>query len=324
MVSFYKGTTDGNTSPAPVPPTLYIPIASPPTPAPSPGPFAHSHGHNDLSVATFHFPHGTEFQQFAYDSTNDFSLLNEQARLELLNKIVGQCTLKELSHISTLINPLLKRDFLRELPTELALHILSYINDLHELVRNAAGVCKHWRRLSNDDWLWRRMCRRWEFEVPLDLQVPGDVVVPGSAKRHFKVLYLQSEFTRISRPPNPIAISIHPHSRINTCIRNEMASRRNASPKPPTADLTARHGSRDVSGNGRGLDRRRSIGHQDSCLQSPDGCAESDIGWLSGRGLGRLVGRKRVMVVPFTEEEESEFGICWVGTVNFISRQRWM
>ena len=266
IVSFYKGTADDNPSSARMPSTLYIPIASPPTPAPSPGPFTHSHGHNDLSVATFHFPHGAEFQQFAYDSTNDFSLLNEQARLGLLNKIIGQCTLKELSHISALINPLLKRDFLRELPTELALHILSYINDLYELVRNVAGVCKHWRRLSNDDWLWRRMCQRWEFEVPLDLQFPGDVVVPGSAKRHFKVLYLQSEFARISRPPNPIATNIHPYSRINTYIRNEMGSWRNASPKPPTTDLTARHGSCDISGNGRGLDRRRSIGHQDSRL----------------------------------------------------------
>ena len=216
MASFYKGTADGNTSQAPMPPTLYIPIASPPTPAPSPGPFTHDHDHNDLSGATIHFPHGKDFQQFAYDPAHDFSLLNEQDRLELLDKIIAQCTLKELSHISAHIDPLLKRDFLRELPTELALHILSYIDDLHELVRNVAGVCKHWRRLSSDDLLWRRMCRRWEFEVPLHLQVPGDMAVPGSAKRHFKVLYLRSEFAPVFHPPNLIAINIRPHSRINT------------------------------------------------------------------------------------------------------------
>ena len=175
---------------------LYIPIASPPTPAPSPGPFALDHDQADLSVATSHLSHGTGFQQFAYDLTRDFSSLNEQARLDFLDKIIAQCTVKELSHVSAIINPLLKRDFLRELPTELALHVLSYIADLHELVKNVAGVCKHWRRLSNDDWLWRRMCLRWEFEVPIHLQTPGKfVVVPGSVKRHFKVLYLQSEFT---------------------------------------------------------------------------------------------------------------------------------
>ena len=201
MVPFHSGTPDSNTSPAPS--TLYIPIASPPTPAPSPGPFTHTHDHSNLSASTTHFPLVKDFQQFSYDPTRDFSSLNEQARLEYLNKIIAQCTLKELSHVSALISPLLKRDFLRELPTELALHILSYIEDLYELVRNVGGVCKHWRRLSNDDWLWRRMCQRWEFEVPLHLQASEGVVVHGGAKRHFKALYLQSEFTSpISRFPS--------------------------------------------------------------------------------------------------------------------------
>jgi len=183
MASFYKGAPDGNT-----PSTLYIPIASPPTPAPSPGPFAHEHDQNGLSVATNHLSHGMGFQQFAYDPTRDFSSLNGQARLDFLDKIIAQCSVKELSHLSAIINPLLKRDFLRELPAELALHVLSYVADLRQLVKNVAGVCKHWRRLSDDDWLWRRMCSRWEFEVPIHLQTPGSfVVAPGSVKRHFKL-----------------------------------------------------------------------------------------------------------------------------------------
>jgi len=206
MASFHRG----NTSSAPS--TLYIPIASPPTPAPSPGPFTDSYDHNNLSANMTHFPLVKNFQQFAYDPTHDFSSLDDQARLEYLNKIIAQCTLKELSHISALINPLLKRDFLRELPTELALHILSYVGDLHELVRNIGGVCKHWRRLSNDDWLWRRMCQKWEFEVPLHLQASKDVVVPGNAKRHFKRLYLQREFTNpylTIPPPTLVATTAH-------------------------------------------------------------------------------------------------------------------
>jgi len=206
MVPFHKGGPDDTSS---APSTLYIPIASPPTPAPSPGPFTHNYDHNNLLANTSHFPLVREFQQFVYDPTHDFPSLSEQARLEFLNKIIARCTLKELSHISALINPLLKRDFLRELPTELALHILSYIDDLYELVKNVGGVCKHWRRLSNDDWLWRRMCQRWEFEVPLHLRVSEDVVVPGGAKRHFKVHYLQREFTDPSSNP-PLT---HPHRR---------------------------------------------------------------------------------------------------------------
>lgn len=245
MVTSYKGTAGGNTSP--VPSTLYIPIASPPTPAPSPGPFGtHDHDHRGLSVAMAHFPHGEDFQQFGYHPTRDFSSFDEQARLEFLNRIIAQCTLRELSHVSALISPLLKRDFLQELPTELALHVLSYIDDLYELVRNVGGVCKHWRRLSNDDLLWRLMCKRWEFDVPLHLQAFGDTIVPGSTKRHFKVLYLQSGFTDL--------ISFHErspsltHRYLNQ--RNEMASRWNASPKSATTDLTTRRGGCDVPGNG--------------------------------------------------------------------------
>ena len=187
MVSFRGGTPGGSISPALS--TLYIPIASPPTPAPSPGPFTHDHDHN----LTTQFPLVKQYQSFTHDPTLDFSSLDGQARLEYLNKIITQCTPKELSHISTLISPLLKRDFLQELPAELALHILSYIDDFYELVKSVGGVCKYWRRLSSDDWLWRRICQRWEFEVPLHLQPSENVVVPGSAKRHFKVRYLQRE-----------------------------------------------------------------------------------------------------------------------------------
>ena len=201
MVSFREGIPGGNTSSTPS--TLYIPIASPPTPAPSPGPFTHNRYHNSLedSMTHSHFPLVKEYQSFAHDPTHDFSSLDGQARLEYLNKIIAQCTPKELSHISTLISPLLKRNFLQELPTELALHVLSYIGDFHELVRGAGGVCKYWRRLSNDDLLWTRMCQKWEFEMPLHLQPFGDTVVPGSAKRHFKVHYLQRKFI------NPISRS---------------------------------------------------------------------------------------------------------------------
>lgn len=200
--------------------TLYIPIASPPTPAPSPSPLTHSHDNGNLSVDMTRFSLVKDFQQFGHDSTHEFSSLNEQARLEYLDKIIAQCTLGELSHISTLINPRLKHDFLRELPAELALHILSYIDDLKGLLRNVAGVCKHWRRLSNDDWLWRLMCERWEFAVPaVHPQASGNIVVPGVMKRHFKVLYLQREFANSIFHfflhsiliPQPLAPGHHPH-----------------------------------------------------------------------------------------------------------------
>lgn len=198
MASLQKAAL--NASAVPAPSTLYIPIVPPPTPAPSPRPFA---THDDNGLPTVNITNFSLMESFQ-DPTHDFSLLSEQARLEYLNNVIAQCTLRELSHISTLISPLLKRDFLRELPAELALHILSYIDDLYHLVRDVAGVCKHWRRLSNDDSLWRRMCQRWKFVVPSHLQGPD--AVPGAAKRHFKVLYLQREFTNLT--PNFPYISL--------------------------------------------------------------------------------------------------------------------
>jgi len=93
----------------------------------------------------------------------------------------------------------------------------------------------------------------------------------------------------------------------------------NTAPESSTTNLTTRHGGGDVPGDGRGLDRRRVIGRQDPRLQSSDWCADSDAGWLSGRGLGRLAGREGIVVLTFAEEEEHELWVRWMGTGNLIS-----
>ena len=103
-----------------------------------------------------------------------------------------------------------------------------------------------------------------------------------------------------------------------------MASWRNNTPQSQAADSTTRHWCGDVLGDGRELDRRRVIRHQDPRLQLSDGRVDSDTGRLSGRGLGRLVGRERVVVVAFPKEEEHEFGVGWVGAGNFVGREWWM
>ena len=134
----------------------------------------------------------------------------------------------------------------------------------------------------------------------------------------------KSIISNVSLPTRSLVLT-NPHARpLITYVRDEMASRRNAAPQSPATDPTTRYGGGDVLGDGRGLDRRGVIGHQDPRLQSPDGCVEPDTGRLPGRGLGRLVSRERDMVVAFAEEEEYEFGIRWVGTENFVGREWWM
>lgn len=71
-------------------------------------------------------------------------------------------TTQELLVISQHISPRLKRDFLRDLPLELALHVLSFV-DLPRTLARASCVSRTWRRLLEDEWTWKEMCARHRF-----------------------------------------------------------------------------------------------------------------------------------------------------------------
>lgn len=57
-----------------------------------------------------------------------FPSLPAPTRLALLQALLPILTVPELLMLSSHIGPRLKRDFLRELPMELALHILSFVS----------------------------------------------------------------------------------------------------------------------------------------------------------------------------------------------------
>lgn len=148
--------------------TLYMPIDSPPTPAPSPGP-------------------PSIMQLIQQPSTPIVSPLtlpqNPLLRKQYLSALLHACTPAELLFISTTIAPLLKRDPFRALPTELALHVLSFVEEPIILVR-AGQVSRWWRRLVGDEGLWRRMCTVFGFNDPRTT----------SFKEHFKYSYTISTF----------------------------------------------------------------------------------------------------------------------------------
>lgn len=129
------------------PTTLYMPIIPPPTPAPSPPPQQSSFP--SPSLATF-----THISAFAG--------LTPAARRQHLYALIQECTPSELLFLSTTIAPLLKRDFLRALPPEVSLHILSFIDDPRTLAR-AALVSKYWNELLKDEFLWKTMAIRHGF-----------------------------------------------------------------------------------------------------------------------------------------------------------------
>ncbi|KAI0750631.1 WD40 repeat-like protein [Daedaleopsis nitida] len=128
-----------------------MPIIPPPTPAPSPPP----------GQPSFHPDHT------AFSHLSVFAALSPSARRRHLQALIQECTSSELLFLSTTIAPLLKRDFLRALPTEVSLHILSFIHEPRTLAR-AARVSRYWNRLLKDDCLWKAMCVRHGFSRDVD------------------------------------------------------------------------------------------------------------------------------------------------------------
>lgn len=131
--------------------TLYVPIVSPPTPAPSPR----------LGFSAF-WPDIPSLEGLL--SRQAFAALSTTARRQYLSTLLSECSPSELLFVSTTISPLMRRDFLRELPPELALHILGFIEDPKTLLR-ASRVSTHWHNLLDDEWLWKRMCAAHHFQL---------------------------------------------------------------------------------------------------------------------------------------------------------------
>ncbi|KAF9224079.1 WD40 repeat-like protein [Gyrodon lividus] len=153
-------------------PTIYIPIASPPTPAPSPGPSS------SVFAESLQF---SQSQSASYDPANlsriefaNLSALGSASRKRYLLSLLNDCTPSELLFISQTISPMLRRDFLAELPPEIALHILCFIDEPKTLAR-ASQVSKRWHDLVQDEWLWKAMCEMYRFNFQRDTAEQIDV-----------------------------------------------------------------------------------------------------------------------------------------------------
>ncbi|KDR81093.1 hypothetical protein GALMADRAFT_61273 [Galerina marginata CBS 339.88] len=128
----------------PPPQPLYIPTDRPPTPAPSPIP---------TTQLTSPFPPSPSLP---------LSGLSPSSRLHYLSLLLSSCTPSELLFISQTISPLLKRDFLKDLPPELALEVVGYLEDPRDLGR-VGRVSWGWRGVGRDEGVWRRMCVLFGF-----------------------------------------------------------------------------------------------------------------------------------------------------------------
>ncbi|KAI8079031.1 WD40-repeat-containing domain protein [Gilbertella persicaria] len=93
----------------------------------------------------------TTFQQF-----------NFQQRYFFLTEILNCCDSQLLHYVHTFITPKLKIDFLYKLPLEIALHIVSLIDDPYTLTQ-ASCVSRHWANLFQDEGVWKSLCLKHNY-----------------------------------------------------------------------------------------------------------------------------------------------------------------
>jgi F-box/WD-40 domain protein MET30 len=87
-----------------------------------------------------------------------FSAAPAKHRQLMLQGLVTQSCFSQLSIMASLVQEQLKIDFLTALPRELAIMVLTHL-DTASLCR-AAQVSRQWRGLSEDDQVWKHMCRQ--------------------------------------------------------------------------------------------------------------------------------------------------------------------
>ncbi|RSH89647.1 hypothetical protein EHS25_002198 [Saitozyma podzolica] len=168
-------------------------LVSPPTPAPSPGPprrWAFEKEYEDMEEGVREMwvtgqgsaaasaaaaaglkdgqgkGKGKDFGDPASLDPQDlllsFRSFSSAQRFAFLSALVGELRQNEALVVSRRIEPRLKRDFLRELPVELALHCLSFVDEARTLGR-ASQVSRFWNQLLQDQNIWREMCERHRF-----------------------------------------------------------------------------------------------------------------------------------------------------------------
>ncbi|KAJ2963899.1 hypothetical protein NQZ79_g1078 [Umbelopsis isabellina] len=91
-----------------------------------------------------------------------FQQLTTEQKQFFLYEIINCCDNQQLTFVSDIIAPKLKIDFLKELPIEISLHILSFIEDPRTLGR-AASVSTFWNSLLKDETTWKSLCLKHQY-----------------------------------------------------------------------------------------------------------------------------------------------------------------
>lgn len=88
----------------------------------------------------------TAFERWLETVSATFLTLNDQQRIQSLDTLISLSGAVQLRHLSNGLETLLKRDFLRLLPLELAFYLLRWLDP--QTLLTCCLVCKQWNKVN--------------------------------------------------------------------------------------------------------------------------------------------------------------------------------
>ncbi|KAK4156547.1 WD40-repeat-containing domain protein [Chaetomidium leptoderma] len=96
---------------------------------------------------------------------DSFDAMPDELKTWMMYQFLRRCPRKTLHVVADVVNPALKCDFFKQLPIELSLHVLSYLD--HRDLCRAAQVSKHWRHtVDSNETGWKELLDRDGFNLP--------------------------------------------------------------------------------------------------------------------------------------------------------------
>ncbi|KAM9793603.1 F-box/WD repeat-containing protein 2 isoform X2 [Syngnathus typhle] len=127
-----------------------------------------------------------DFQRWLESISTTFLTLNDQQRNQSLDHIIFLSGAAQLRHLSNGLEALLKRDFLRLLPLELAFYLLRWLDP--QTLLCCCLVSKRWNKVINScTEVWQNVCRELGWRIDESIQDAS----------HWKAVYLKAKLRMI-------------------------------------------------------------------------------------------------------------------------------
>uniref|UniRef100_F1KUI7 F-box/WD repeat-containing protein 7 n=1 Tax=Ascaris suum TaxID=6253 RepID=F1KUI7_ASCSU len=98
---------------------------------------------------------------------NVFKRMPACKQMDALSELVDECSLTHVRHLQSVIEPFFQKDFIHDLPKEIALHVMGFLSAAD--IARISLTCRYWRTLAEDSRLWKEKCREinvTEMEKP--------------------------------------------------------------------------------------------------------------------------------------------------------------